>query len=243
LTKKKRARKKKLATGRDALRAMGEVRTRSKLQAAVSYARLGIPVIPLSHVRSDGVCSCGHEDCPCPGKHLLYAGAEEQATTDHRKVFGGWKRCPHTNIGTPLGTKFAHFVLDLDADNRAGAMALLSYVRDAYGIGRPSAIALSAGRNAAGGGLHLHYCTPVGAQLGTLLEENGSAGLTYVPPDPTTEVPSGILAAIPSEPTGAVEIYGDVASDQPHVSHTYISLPPSTNAGMYRWVNLEEVWT
>jgi hypothetical protein len=231
VSKKKRRRKEKRSFSRDGLRLrdMSEVRTRSKQQAAVRYARLGFPVLPVARALPEGTCSCGNSECPRPGKHALMRTSE--ATTDHRKVFRGWQRYPDTNIGVPVGFAHKHFVLDLDTPDREQAMVLLSDLRATYGIGRPAAIALSAGRNPDGSGLHLHYRAPVGAQLGTLLE--AETDLLY-DPELSAGVPTGELA-------GGVGIQGDVGPEHPHIQ-MYATLPPSTNAGVYRWLDLEEVW-
>jgi len=39
------------------------------MRAALRYAALGWRVLPLHTPDASGVCSCGREDCPKPGKH------------------------------------------------------------------------------------------------------------------------------------------------------------------------------
>ncbi len=251
MTKKKRQRKQQRkqqstvrpptrepATG-STLQKMATVRTRNKLKAALQYATLGIPILPLSHVRDDGVCSCGNTDCACPGKHLLYAGVEDEATTNANRIRHGWTRYAQTNIGKRVGIEYGHFVLDLDASDRDSAIELLCLLKDIYKIQRSEAIALSAGRSAEGSGLHLHYRAPVGEQLGTLLEESDRDSLIYDPPSTSKEVPCGKLDDLDLDGMGVVEIYGDTGPDH-QVMHAI--LPPTTVAGLYRWLDLEKVW-
>ena len=82
------------------------------LDAALRYARAGIPVIPVHH-RWHGGCSCGRSDCSSPAKHPMVKHGVREATTDHLVIKAWWAQWPHANIGLET-TKTC--VLDVDLD-------------------------------------------------------------------------------------------------------------------------------
>lgn len=73
------------------------------LEAALSYAQLGWPVVPL-HTPITGVCDCPKRaDCPKPGKHPRTVKGVDAATTDMDRIRLWWgKMWPHANIGLAL---------------------------------------------------------------------------------------------------------------------------------------------
>lgn len=78
--------------------------TATPLEAALSYAGLGWPVVPL-HTPKDGVCDCPKRaECPSPGKHPRTMHGLDDATTDETKISMWWgpKMWPHANIGIDL---------------------------------------------------------------------------------------------------------------------------------------------
>ena len=94
------------------------------LRAALRYAALGVPVLPLHTPRRTG-CSCGHLDCGSPGKHprshpsLITQGLHE-ASTDLDRIQRWWNRWPAANIGLRTGE-----VVDVcDIDSVEGLQAL-----------------------------------------------------------------------------------------------------------------------
>lgn len=87
-------------------------RRKALLDAAIEYAELGIPVLPVHSVDSDGKCTCGDRDCTSPGKHPATAHGLKDATTDLDQVKRWWKKSPH-NIGAVPG-KGEYVVLDVD---------------------------------------------------------------------------------------------------------------------------------
>lgn len=93
--------------------------------AAVHYAQLGWPVLPLYTFR-DGHCACGVPDCPSPAKHPLtelVRNGLTNATTDVDRVADWWQRFPTANIGLRTGDAFD--VLDIDVPGGDEALTLL----------------------------------------------------------------------------------------------------------------------
>lgn len=73
-----------------------------RLQAALVYAALGWPVVPL-HTPVDGVCDCPkHAECPSPGKHPRTERGLDAATTEELVVRRWWRTWPHSNIAVDL---------------------------------------------------------------------------------------------------------------------------------------------
>lgn len=72
------------------------------LEAALSYAAMAWPVVPL-HTPTDGVCDCPkRESCASPGKHPRTMHGLDDATTDTVKIGRWWKMWPHANIAVDL---------------------------------------------------------------------------------------------------------------------------------------------
>ncbi len=91
----------------------------TKFQLALHYASIGIPVLPLHYIRSDGVCSCGGKDVnpKCkPGKHpfaRLVPHGHTDASTDEATVRQWFDGTPY-NIGICTGEASGEFALDQD---------------------------------------------------------------------------------------------------------------------------------
>jgi hypothetical protein len=94
------------------------------LTAALSYARHGIPVLPVHTPGDDRLCSCGRESCDRPGKHPRLRRGLTDASTDPRRIEMWWARWPDANIG--LRTGIVMDVADVDsADGWHGLRHLL----------------------------------------------------------------------------------------------------------------------
>ena len=79
-------------------------RSRELLTAAVSYAVVGWPVIPL-HTPRAGRCSCGHRACSSPGKHPRTKRGMTDASTDPHLIAGWWRRWPGaTSVCAPASS-------------------------------------------------------------------------------------------------------------------------------------------
>ncbi|WP_067496561.1 bifunctional DNA primase/polymerase [Actinoplanes sp. TFC3] len=84
-----------------------------KLDAAIAYARHGIPVLPVHTPDLGGSCSCGRPDCDRPGKHPRLRHGLREASADPHTVHKWWSRWPDANIG--LRTGVAMDVADVDS--------------------------------------------------------------------------------------------------------------------------------
>jgi hypothetical protein len=99
--------------------------------AALAYARLGWPVLPL-HNPVAGGCSCGAARCPSPAKHPRLRHGVTEATTDARTLAAWWSRWPEASIGLRTG-KGGCGAWVLDVDPRHGGDASLAQLEAAHG--------------------------------------------------------------------------------------------------------------
>lgn len=88
------------------------------LEAAVNYARQGLPVVILQNPLADGGCSCKMgSKCTSIGKHPRTKHGLKDATTDLAQIEEWWDRWPEANIGIPTGKVSGWLVLDIDPDH------------------------------------------------------------------------------------------------------------------------------
>src|SRR5258708_39543029 len=112
-------------------------------QAALDYARAGLPVFPLRP-----------QDKVPLVKHGVYA-----ATTHEEQIARWWRRFPQANIGLPSGLASARIVLDVDP--RHGGLVSLEHLQQdihqrAARVGCASVTLLDTRvQRTGGGGLHL----------------------------------------------------------------------------------------
>ena len=107
----------------------GDSSSPSRLQAALSYARLGWAVLPL-HTAINGLCSCGRANCSSPGKHPRTAHGVKDATTNEATIREWWQQRPDANIGIATGAVSGLVVLDVDP--RHGGQESLQQLIDAH---------------------------------------------------------------------------------------------------------------
>ena len=125
------------------------------VQAALGYAALGWPIIPIHTVR-DNACSCGKPDCPSPGKHPRTRHGLKDATTDPLVIEQYWKRWPVANIGVRTGqSPPGAGILTLDIDPRHGGDKSLDQLIQEHGE-PPKTIEAITG----GGGRHFVFAYP-----------------------------------------------------------------------------------
>ncbi len=92
---------------------------KEKLEAALMYAEMGWPVLPL-HTVKDGQCTCGKPGGKCsPGKHprydpMLLSKGLHSASTKPNLIRQWWTKWPDANIGVLTGKQSNLIVLDLD---------------------------------------------------------------------------------------------------------------------------------
>jgi O-acetyl-ADP-ribose deacetylase (regulator of RNase III) len=156
-------------------------------EAAVGYARRGIPVLPLHYPvqrsqagRSVVGCSCRAPDCGQVGKHPLAAlvpHGVKDASRDPAVVATWWRRFPQANIGLATGVIFDA----LDVDGPKGSAALRAFTTNQH-VELPAGPLVRTGS----GGWHL-YLAPTG--LGnptprglTHVDWRGRGGYVVAPP-------------------------------------------------------------
>ncbi len=150
-------------------------------EAALHYAGLGCPVIPL-HGASYGLCSCGNAGCPSPGKHPRTANGVKDSTLDLDLIESWWGKWSDANVGVALGHHAGMFALDVDPDK--GGMKSLEALQKRFGP-LPPTLRQTTG----GGGFHLFFRNPLGlamrnsvGDLGPGLDIRADRGYCVMPP-------------------------------------------------------------
>jgi hypothetical protein len=141
--------------------------------AALAYARHGIPVLPVHTPAQGGGCSCGRAGCERPGKHPRLPHGLTEASTDQRRVEMWWARWPDANIGLRTGV-----VMDVaDVDSAEGWHGL----RHLLGGAMPAGPQVRTG----GGGRHFWF-HPLGygnrVRLLPGVDWRGAGGYVVAPP-------------------------------------------------------------
>lgn len=108
-----------------------DVNSLSSIAAALEYAKLGWPVLPLHTPRKNGICSCGRVDCHSIGKHPRIPGGVNGASTDRAIIEKWWQDWPDANIGIATGLKSGIAVLDIDPKNNGHIS--LAQLEEEYG--------------------------------------------------------------------------------------------------------------
>ena len=151
------------------------------MEYALSYAVRGWRVLPL-HAPLNGGCSCRRPACSHPGKHPRTVHGLSDASTDPDTINQWWREWPDANIGIVTGPESGLVVLDVDP-RHDGDKSL----RDLESQHAPLAPTLEV--QTGGGGRHLYFKYPEGANLGnssgTLgpgLDVKGSKGYVVAPP-------------------------------------------------------------
>jgi hypothetical protein len=143
------------------------------LDAALAYARHGIPVLPVHTPAADGSCSCERPGCERPGKHPRLRRGLTDASADPRRIEMWWTRWPTANVGLRTGV-----VMDVaDVDSPGGWHGL----RHLLGGAMPAGPQVRTG----GGGWHfwfrpLGYGNRVG--LVPAVDWRGAGGYVIAPP-------------------------------------------------------------
>jgi hypothetical protein len=201
---------------------------RMLLDAALAYARHGIPVLPVHTPVPGGGCSCRRADCARPGKHPRLRHGLTEASTDPRRIEQWWARWPLANVGLRTGV-----VMDVaDVDSAEGWHSL----RHLLGGTMPAGPQVRTG----GGGWH-YWFAPLGhgnrVRLLAGADWRGTGGYVVAPPSVHAagtsyrwlRRPSGEL---PVAPAALAEL---IAGPEPEVwPHTRIVHP-----GRYAAVALE----
>lgn len=147
---------------------------------ATRFARLGWNIFPVFAVR-DGKCTCGHADCPAPGKHPRVRSWNEKATNRLETIRGWGESWPHANIGAITGKGSGFLVLDIDPRN--GGEKSFSDLQKRHGT-LPPTVQSSTG----GGGRHLFFRCPEklistsAGKLGPGIDIKSEKGSVILPP-------------------------------------------------------------
>ena len=155
----------------------------SRLDHALAYAALGVPVFPL-HAAVDGACTCG-EACASPAKHPRTKFGLNDGTCDAAQITEWWKRWPGANIGIRTGVMFDA----LDIDGEPGRFAFNAW-RDGREI-PPAPITRTQS-----GGWHVLFA-PTGAgnraKMVDHVDWRGRGGYIVAPPSVGLKGPYGWL--------------------------------------------------
>jgi hypothetical protein len=143
------------------------------LDAALAYARHGIPVLPVHSPAADGSCSCERPGCERPGKHPRLPHGLTDASVDPRRIEMWWARWPDANVGLRTGV-----VMDVaDVDSPGGWHGL----RHLLGGAMPAGPQVRTG----GGGWHFWF-RPQGygnrVRLLPGVDWRGTGGYVIAPP-------------------------------------------------------------
>jgi hypothetical protein len=95
--------------------------------AALRYAALGWPVLPLHTPDHEGRCSCGRTDCPKPGKHPRNHRGLRDATADAVQIGAWWATWPDANVGVATGRLV---IVDVDCAHGRAALATLEQTHE-----------------------------------------------------------------------------------------------------------------
>jgi Bifunctional DNA primase/polymerase, N-terminal/Protein of unknown function (DUF3987) len=151
------------------------------LDAAVEYARRGVPVFPVWGV-ARGCCACGSHPCGennrNAGKHphRLAPHGFKNATVDEATIRAWWTEAPDANIGAPTG----QWCDVVDVDPRNGGDVTLAELERRHGPLPDTAEVLTGG-----GGRHIYFAptpTSLGKTAGTGIDIKTAGGYVLLPP-------------------------------------------------------------
>jgi hypothetical protein len=181
------------------------------LNHALTYAALGIPVMPLFEPRPGGACSCGNPQCRTPGKHPRNRNGLKAASTDPDVIHSWWTTWPDANIGGRTGVVFD--VCDIDsADGIKAVRPLLGAHHRVIPLIRTGS-----------GGWHLIFApTGLGSRVRFLpgVDWRGVGGYVVLPPSRHASGETYRLArkpagALPEAPHGLLRALAPPKPDRP----------------------------
>lgn len=161
------------------------------LDAALAYAQVGWPVVPLHTPTVRKPCDCnkpteGEGRCTSPGKHPRLGHGLTEASTDEDTLRKWWSQWPNANVGIRTGLGEApHWgpLAVLDIDDHHGGGESLSHLMVDMAIDTATVCGLTGG-----GGMHLLYLMAGKAihnsagVLGKGLDVRGEGGYIVVSP-------------------------------------------------------------
>lgn len=131
------------------------------LDAALSYAARGWPVLPMHSINEDGNCSCGafmdYQENGLTkhamGKHPYTEHGHKDVSKEASQIHLWWQQWPEANVAIRTGQVSGLVVLDVD--NKSGGRTSLLSLERRYGELPPTPRVRSGG-----GGLHLFFKYP-----------------------------------------------------------------------------------
>jgi len=159
-------------------------KTKTGLQSALEYARLGWAVFPVHYPILDGAgnvtCSCGNDNCHSIGKHPLGKWREESNRIE-KTIKRHWNDNRSFNVGIDTG-KSGLVVLDIDKKS-GGLESLQELEKDNELL--PETVIASTG----GGGVHYYFKMPEdveirnsASQVAPGIDVRGMGGFVVAPP-------------------------------------------------------------
>lgn len=144
------------------------------LDEALIYLDMGWCVYPAHSVDlSNGLCSCGRKDCPCPGKHPIGRWTEFQGRLPTKREVQVWFSNLDCNIGIVTGRISGVVVVDADGEEGLESIRRLKL--------SPTLTARTGG-----GGYHLFYSIthPVSSRVRVTagVDIRGDGGYVVLPP-------------------------------------------------------------
>ncbi len=153
-----------------------------RLNAALEYVKVGIPVIPLHGIKPDGSCTCKNgPNCTSKGKHPIYSGWQNRGIADADEIQNWWRNNPHANVGIITGESSGWLVLDTDTKSQGfGTLQTLEMLHDTL----PETVTAITGS----GGQHRIFKYPDGLKVPNIagfekgLDTRSNGGLIVAPP-------------------------------------------------------------
>jgi len=98
------------------------------LKSALELAYLGLKVLPLHTVDSNGHCSCGcrKANCGSRGKHPRIRDWQHLASDDEDTICAWWEQWPLANVGVQWGPRSN--AIDIEFDNEEGRASADKYL-------------------------------------------------------------------------------------------------------------------
>ncbi|HEX8286717.1 MAG TPA: bifunctional DNA primase/polymerase [Pyrinomonadaceae bacterium] len=165
------------------------------LNAALFYAKLGLPVFPLHNFALESRvnrCSCRDwKECNKPAKHPRTRFGHKEATTSEKKIRDWWAKHPNSNIGLLTGVQTGLLVLDVDWKH--GGEQSLEYMQEDYKTllkHKYSPLPATLTTTTGSGGRHLYFKFPAdlrdisgsASDIGEGLDIRANENYIIVPP-------------------------------------------------------------
>ncbi len=156
------------------------------LEAALEYARAGLPVVPLHGIRDNGKCTCGNPTCASPGKHPRTRNGLKDATTKASQIRQWWGQGQWPNASI-AGVGGDYLCLDIDAKS-GGGESLDELIQDNSPL--PQTAVVLTGEYEGERGMHYWFTMPEGRTAASKIglrkgiDIRCARGYAVLPPSP-----------------------------------------------------------